>query len=242
MNYPNPHGPSCPWFPVTESHGAPNIKWCEETLCQWVSEPANTWSNLGYLIVGLFITYLSFKKNDNFNVKQFGPIIFLMGAGSFYYHMSNFYTSQVLDFLGMFFLVGWVIGTNLIRLGKIKINGLWKFNLALAGVYTLATHTMYLFGIKFQMIVLFSAFIIITSEIMAAKMQKISYKWFYTSVVIMICAFSFSLSDHRRLWCDPSQHGWFSQGHAVWHWLGAMAMMTIYLHYSQPALQKEAQV
>ena len=242
MNYPNPHGPSCPWFPITESHGAPNIKWCEETLCQLITEPANTWSNLGYLIVGLVLTYLAFKKNHNSNIKQYGPIIFLMGAGSYYYHMSNFYTSQIVDFLGMFFFVGWVIGTNLIRLGKLQFKNLWKFNLGLAAFYTLGMHIMYKTGIKFQMIVLISGFIIITTEIMARKIQKISYKWFFASLVFLTAAFSFSISDNRRIWCDPSQHGWFSQGHAVWHWLGAISMIAIYMHYSQPALQKKTKV
>ena len=38
----NPHGVGCPWHSITETWGAPNVKWCEETLCQWISEPANT--------------------------------------------------------------------------------------------------------------------------------------------------------------------------------------------------------
>ena len=120
MAYPNPHGPSCPWYDITEKTGAPNIKWCEETLCQWVSEPANTWSNLGYIIVGVFIIYLANKHKHNSNLKQFGPIVIFMGAMSLFYHQSNFYGSQILDFVGMFFFVGWAIGQNLIRLGKLK--------------------------------------------------------------------------------------------------------------------------
>jgi hypothetical protein len=91
MNYPNPHAPSCPWYPVTEKVGAPNIKWCEETLCQWVSEPANTWSNLGYMIVAVIIMYLVNKNNQDSKLKQLGPIIFFMGAMSFFYNQNNFY-------------------------------------------------------------------------------------------------------------------------------------------------------
>ena len=94
MNYPNPHGQSCPWFPQAESWGGPNVKWCEETLCHWISEPALTWSNLSYILVAIVITYLSFKNKDDIKLKQFGPIIFFMGAMSFFYHLSNFYGSQ----------------------------------------------------------------------------------------------------------------------------------------------------
>lgn len=242
MAYPNPHGPSCPWYEITEKTGAPNIKWCEETLCQWVSEPALTWSNLGYLIVGLFVLYLGIKNKHNAHMKQFGPIIFFMGAMSFFYHQSNFYGSQILDFIGMFFFVGWAIGMNLIRLSKIKSNQLVWFNLSLASVYTVAMHAMYVTDIKFQVIVLISGFIILATEFMARNVVKVKYNWFITTILVLIVAFGFSISDGQRIWCDPTQHGWFSQGHAMWHWVAAIGMLTIYFHYSQPALKPTEKV
>lgn len=242
MAYPNPHGPSCPWYEITEKTGAPNIKWCEETLCQWVSEPSLTWSNLGYLIVGLFVLYLGIKNKHNAHMKQFGPIIFFMGAMSFFYHQSNFYGSQILDFVGMFFFVGWAIGMNLIRLGKIKSNQLVWFNLSLASVYTVAMHAMYVTDIKFQVIVLISGFIILATEFMARNLVKVKYTWFITTILVLIVAFGFSISDGQRIWCDPTQHGWFSQGHAIWHWVAAIGMLTIYFHYSQPALKPTEKV
>lgn len=237
MTYPNPHGPSCPWYDITEKTGAPNIKWCEETLCTWVSEPANTYSNIGYMVVALILVYLGIKHRHNSNMRQYGPIIFFMGAMSFFYHQSNFYPSQILDFVGMFFFVGWALGMNLVRLGKLKYKNLIWFNLGLGTFYTLAMHAMYLTDIKFQGIVLVSGFAIITTEIKARNLVKVHYKWFFTTLTTLIVAFGFSISDGKRIWCDPTQHGWFSQGHAVWHWVASIAMLTLYLHYSQPALR-----
>lgn len=237
MTYPNPHGPSCPWYDITEKMGAPNIKWCEETLCSWVSEPANTYSNIGYLIVGLILVYLGIKNRHNSNMRQYGPIIFFMGAMSFYYHQSNFYGSQILDFVGMFFFVGWAIAMNLVRLEKLKYKNMIWFNLGLGTVYTLAMHAMYVTDIKFQGIVLISGFAILTTEVMARKKAVVHYKWFASTIVILIVAFGFSISDGKRIWCDPTQHGWFSQGHAVWHWIASIAMLTLYLHYSQASLR-----
>lgn len=236
VSYTNPHAPGCPWHSITEAQGAPNIKWCEETLCQWVSEPANTWSNLGYLIVALLITFIAFKNNHNKSLKQFGPIIFFMGAMSFFYHQSNFYGSQILDFIGMFFFVGWAMGMNLIRLGKMKEKFLIPFNLSVAIVLTIIMHVMYITGVKFQMLVLFAGFFILTTEIMAQKKLKSDVRWFWVSIAILVLAFSFSISDGQRLWCVPENHGWFSQGHALWHWTAAIAMFTIYKHYSQSKL------
>ena len=64
MSYQNPHQMQCTWYDLTEKYGAPNIKWCEQTLCQFISEPANTWSNLGFLMVGILI-YVYATKNKH---------------------------------------------------------------------------------------------------------------------------------------------------------------------------------
>ena len=239
VEYINPHAPSCPWYDITEKTGAPNIKWCEETLCQWISEPANTWSNLGYLIVGLVIFYLSKKNQHNKEMTQFGPIIFFMGAMSFFFHQSNFYLSQMMDFVGMFLFVGWVMGMNLIRLGHLKRKHLMTFNFGLCFALTALTHVMYVYGVKFQGIVLISGFIIIATEIMARKITKTNYAFFILTISTLILAFGFSIADGKRIWCDPTQHGWFSQGHAIWHWVASWAMLFIYLHFSQTALRPQ---
>jgi hypothetical protein len=239
MNYQNPHGPTCPWYDITERVGAPNLKWCEETICQWVSEPSNTWSNIGFLVCGLVILFYGIKKNHHSNMKQFGPIIFLMGAMSLFYHLSNFYGTQILDFVGMFLFVGWVIGMNLVRLGKLKSNKVLWFNLGFCFLNCLIMHVMYLTGLKFQALILISGFVIVATEFMARKLIKVHYNWFFASLAILIFAFGFSISDGQRIWCDPSQHGWFSQGHALWHWIGSLAMFTIYMHFSQAALSPQ---
>ncbi len=236
MNYQNPHGPSCPWYSFAESQGSPNIKWCEETLCQWISEPANTWSNLGYLIVAVVMTYLAFKNKQRFELKQFGPIIFLMGAMSFYFHQSNYYTSQLLDFIGMFLFVGWVLGMNLIRLDVIKKNHLITFNLLSCALLVGVVHLMYKTGMKFQMTIIFYGVINLITEVLAHKKKAVDHKWLGVAVLFLGLAFSFSILDGKRIWCVPQNHGLFSQGHALWHWISAIAMFAIYKHYSQPKL------
>lgn len=233
MIYNNTHGPSCPWYDITEKLGAPNIKWCEETICEWISEPANTWSNLGYLIVGLIVTYLAFKNKQSPELKQFGPIVFLMGAMSFFYHQSNFYGSQILDFIGMFFFVGWVIGINLIRLGKLQRKNFIIFNLVSGLLLTGLVHVMYLYGIKFQSIVLFAAIGILITEIQLRRKESYDMSWFVAALITMAVAFVFSILDGKRIWCTPENHGWVEQGHAVWHWISSLAMFMIFKHYSQ---------
>lgn len=233
MPYPNPHGLTCPWFDTTNALGSPNIKWCEETLCNWISEPANTWSNLGYLIVALGICYRSWQNKDPLSLRIFGPIIIFMGSMSFFYHQSNFYGSQVLDFIGMFIFVGWAIGMNLIRMGVSHPKKLIPFIAAFTLTLTALVHIMYRSGLKFQGLILVSALIIVATEFRAQKIKATPFFWFYASLGLLTIALSFSVADAQRIWCDPSSHGWFSQGHAIWHWIAALAMGTIYHHYQR---------
>ena len=39
----------CPWSGWTP----PNVDWCEEELCGWIVNPADTWSNLAYIVFGI---------------------------------------------------------------------------------------------------------------------------------------------------------------------------------------------
>lgn len=238
MQYQNPHAPGCYWHSYAENYGAPNIKWCEETLCQFISEPANTWSNLGYLIAAFIIVAIGNSRKDSFTFKQYGLIVFFMGAMSLFYHQSNYYLSQILDFVGMFFMVGWVIGINLIRLEKLSKSKLFLFNFITGSILTALMHWMYVAGIKFQGIVLLSAFVIIATEFMARKKFQVTYKNFYLALGTLAVAFGFSIADGKRIWCVPTDHGWFSQGHAIWHWVAAVAMVFIYLHFSQKAIRE----
>lgn len=236
MNYPNPHGPSCPWYSFAEATGSPNVKWCEETLCQWVSEPANTWSNLGYIAVSLGLFFWARSKRHPQNLRLFPVVVLVMGAISFFYHQSNFYGTQVLDFVGMFIFVGWVSGMNLVRARKLQSRWLLSYMGIYTAVLTLVLHGMYVTGLKIQVLMLIGALLIVITEILATRVKKVTYPYFFASLGLLGAALTCSLLDHTRVWCDPAQHGVFSQGHAWWHWLSSVAMITIYLHYSQPLL------
>lgn len=242
MSYPNPHGPSCPWYPYAGSVGAPNIKWCEETVCAWISEPANTWSNIAYLVAAAFIMWRAYKGGHNSLLRLFGPIVFIMGSISFIYHMSNFYGTQILDFVGVFLLVSWTSGMNLIRAGKLKPKRLVPYIIAYNVLNVVLVHLMYGAGLKFQFLMLIGAFFILATEMLASKKLEVKYHWFVTSLTLLTLAITCSILDYSRVWCDPNLHGLFSQGHAWWHWISSVAMVTIYLHYSQIALAPQQQL
>lgn len=245
--YVNPHQHQCPWYPHAEMLGAPNIKWCEETLCQWISEPANTWSNIAYLIAALYIFWSASKKRY-IELNLFAPIMFVLGSASFIYHMSNNYLSQVFDFIGMFILVYWLFVINLKRLGVIERKQYLPIMGGLIAISLVILHLMYLSFLKYQYIILFNVVMIAVTEYLNFKKSSnssennsldnkslsehpTSYRHFFIGFTLIFLAKIFSLLDGMRVMCDPTNH-WF-QGHAMWHLLGAIALTFIYKHYEQ---------
>ncbi|MBL8634135.1 MAG: ceramidase domain-containing protein [Myxococcales bacterium] len=238
---PNPHPPGCFWHSYAESFGAPNVKWCEETLCQFVSEPANSWSNLGYLIAALAVGIVSLRRRDRPSLTLLSPVLFVLGSMSLLYHLSNFYGSQILDFVGMFGLVGWVVGMNLMRASKLAERHLLRFVIVLVVALTAVMQVMRALGLKYQLLIVLATLLISLSELLIRHHRRVLYRYFALSNLLLVIALGFSLSDVTRRFCDPQQHGWFSQGHALWHWISSLAMWTIFLHYSQPALRLASQ-
>lgn len=232
--YVNPHGHSCPWYPAAELLGAPNVKWCEETLCHWVSEPANTWSNVLYLLVAFYIWW-SANKTKQKELIWLGPAMFIMGTFSLVYHMSNNYLTQIFDFIGMYAFVFWLIVLNFRRLEWVSREKQIHLMVGLSTACTILIHLMYITHTRFQMIIALAVVVILITEYLCFKKseKKIKYKMLTTGFVLILIAQAFSLMDLARveLICDPQNH-WF-QGHAAWHIIGAIGLTFAYKHWEQ---------
>ncbi len=227
--YPNPHPDGCFWHGVAEVVGAPNIKWCEETLCALVSEPSNTWSNLPYLTFGIWF-WLRLRRSPHAELRWMGPAMFLMGLFSFVYHASNNYVSQVFDFIGMYLFVFWLLVINLRRLGVLAHKAQLPTFVALCVGGTALVHGMYVAGLKFQLIVAVSAVTLVATEFMARRREAVRppIRTFATALVFLALAQTASLLDASRILCDPQS--WL-QGHAVWHVLAAIGLAFAVRHY-----------
>jgi hypothetical protein len=226
----NPHPPGCPWHSVAENYGIPVVKYCEETLCGWISEPANTWSNIGYVIA--FLVLYKWSRGRDYRLRWFPWAMLIMGLGSFFYHMSNTYITQIVDYIGMYVMVYWMIVCNLTRAGVSfkKSLGVYILLMILSQV---VMHVMFINRMNYQVIIVGSGALVLISEIWANKKWpgKVSFKWLGLGLVFVGIAQGFSLLDARRIWCDPTNH-WI-QGHALWHWISALGLTVAYKHWEQ---------
>jgi hypothetical protein len=221
----------CPWSPLRDRYGAPNLDWCESADCAWIEEPANTWSNLAYLAVALALGLLA--RGDR-RVMSLAWIAAFLGVASLLYHASNNGLTQFFDFLGMFVYVSRLLSWNCKRLAA------WSWNradYALAGLI-LANTALFFFvfptlGWPVQWIILANSLLIIGQEILirvrAPAAAGREYRYYAAGLGLLLVAAVFSAVDLARIYCEP-ENDWL-HGHALWHLVSAASIGCIAAFY-----------
>jgi hypothetical protein len=222
----------CPWVDLRESTGLPDVLWCEKQLCEWIAAPANTWSNLGYVGVAFLFMWM-LRKEKSENLRFYWVAAQWVGWTSFIYHASLFYVSQVVDFLGMYVFFFLILTQNAARNGWIKPNRVKRSVWILSIVTTIVSGALSKLGMRLQPVVMGLIVLILVTEYLAAKKatKKINYKFLALSLTSLGIGAAFSASDVTRRFCDPENH-WI-QGHALWHYFGAIALYFTVHHFRQ---------
>lgn len=202
----------------------PDIKHCEANLSGWVAAPANTWSNLTYIAVGLWI-YKRSTKHNALSAGGLGPVSVVVGATSFVFHASYTFAGQILDYAGMFLLLGWALSRGLIRADLLSEKGALRF---WASLFTGSLAALFAFralGWGIQTIVLVQALTLVALEIrlMVVERDAPSYTAFWLMQFLMVISYSCWHIDHADFACRPDNH-WL-QFHAIWHIITAAAFV-----------------
>lgn len=212
--------------------GAPNLDWCEAPVPGLFEEPANTLSNLAYVVVAVLILRGAGQAR---HVRYVGHTVFWMGLCSLVYHASNNALSQVLDFVGMFAFLGLLLTYNARRLGLLGPAN-FRFHLGTAVmVNLLLLVSLRAFGLPIQMIVVANSVVILGAETILFWRTRVEaparYGMLSIGLVLMAAASVCSTLDLERIWCDPHDHVF--QGHAAWHLLSAGAIFCFARFYAQ---------
>jgi len=223
--------PGCPWYELAELR-PPNVDWCELERCAWVVEPANTWSNLAYVGVGIALLWLA-RDAASREVRFFGPAALIVGVSSGIYHASTTFVLQVLDFLAMYVFCFLLLTVNARRAGWLRAEA-WpaRFAQLVVGT-TLLTVAVDFLEVPIQGLVFLLILAIVGSELWLRRREPAgaSFGFFLLAMALIAGAAVFSLLDVTRTWCDPRHP--FLQGHAIWHVLSAASLFAAWLHYRQ---------
>jgi vacuolar-type H+-ATPase subunit I/STV1 len=207
------------------------VKWCEATLCSWVNEPANAWSNLVYLAVGLWCAW-RWHSTGSRAMGRFAWTTSLVGVLSFVFHATNNFATQLLDFIGMYVLAFLLVALNLRRMGWLRPERVGHVHVGLTVGCTLAIPVMRHVRIPYQLVVLVAVLVIVGTEVSLSRRadRRESYRDFWRAVGLMAAAAACSVVDVTRVWCEPDNH-WL-QGHALWHLLSALALLFAARHHA----------
>jgi len=221
--------PHCPWYKEQQAYGPPNVNWCEPTRCAIINEPANTWSNLGLLLAGAVIV-MKLNEAKEKTLRDFGFAVIVTGLFSFTYHATNNFFSQFFDFLGMYLSVCIPLAMQTQRLRGENPRHYHAFFWFYMFLSTCMFWFFTLWDIPIQhTIILQTVGIIVLELICKAKAgAKLPMKWFWTSLVLMGTAQTFSQLDIKRIWCEPENL--ILHGHAIWHVFSGLGLMTLGLH------------
>jgi hypothetical protein len=216
----------CPWGFSTPSLAA----FCEESLCAWIRQPANTWSNIGFFIVGWII--LRHAKKYNFeHLNGWAYISLITGLGSTAFHATETMFGGCFDFISLYLGASYMLAVNIRRLThweKPKI--LFVFWLSFFVTTALMLYRDD-FARPIYMIEGLLCCIFLEIYLYIKQGKNVRYGWLKAYWVVFGAAFSLWSLDAAKIYCDPQNH-WIS-GHALWHLLDALAIYLVYRFYMQ---------
>ncbi|MFI5347186.1 MAG: ceramidase domain-containing protein [Elusimicrobiota bacterium] len=213
-----PLPPGSPW----SSWARPDIHHCEANLAGWIAAPADTWSNLAYLAVGLWLW-----RGPKGPGRALGAISVAVGLCSFAFHASYTYPGQVLDYAAMFLLTAWLLARGAVRAGWMEaglLNAAWA---ALVGASLSVFGLFHARGIPVQTIMLAHVAAVTAQERWIARSARraASYAPFAAALGLIAAAYACWRLDHADGFCAPENH--FFQWHALWHVLTAAAFLPL---------------
>lgn len=227
--------------------GVGATRFCEATRPGIVAQPANTWTNLGFLIVGLGLGWQASRDvaarkaatwsnplvTTVFYPASAGVCSILIGAGSTALHASTTRWGAEFDLLAMHLWGAWMISyatVRLLRLGDREFVSLWMTQ-AVALATRLAMGEPYavlkgstLFGTMVGMAIAIE----LVGRWRNRHRQRIDGRYLAWSVATFLAGYGCYLaSGSDGPWCDPHSP-W--QGHAAWHLLCAGSTAFVYLY------------
>ncbi|MCA9883646.1 MAG: ceramidase domain-containing protein [Anaerolineaceae bacterium] len=203
-------------------------------------QPANTWSSLAFVLIGLLIfaqvAYDSLYPHPTYNnilIKTpmyglvFGMAMLVVGFGSAFYHASLSFIGQFTDVAGMYLATSFMLVYVIQRWAKWSVTTASLvyvvLNIVLAIALVVIPDTRrYLFGI-----VLVIA-LIIEGVWYWQTSPTIDVRWLLIGLVLFVAAFGIWILDINHILCDPHS---LIQGHSGWHTLTAIASGLLYIYY-----------
>lgn len=222
------------------------MMFCEHAHSGYIKQPANSFSNLAFSVVGLMMAWQTYqnkyKAKNKMTATIFYPLLLslsliLLGAGSFAMHATNTTAGGFFDLLGMFLFSCFVSSYAIVRwfrLTDLFFILLYGLGVSIGAYLYLFTEGRF-FGVLSGSTLWFAIHLLLATffELLLRYVRKIEITaalgW--AGIFTLLLAFLiWNLSrTQESVWCDP--YSWF-QGHAVWHVLNAVGAALVFGYYT----------
>jgi hypothetical protein len=234
------------WLGKDVGRGA---NFCEAARDWVVRQPANTFSNVGFVAAGLLIAWhASIRKHVPTNplahhhlATAVACLVVLLGPGSAAMHATQSAIGGDLDMLSMYLVASfaaayavmrWLRGgvqlvaaTFVAGVAFCELVGLWGGKLPVVTYPGNGAFAILLVGAT-------------ALEVLIMRRREVHAQRAYAYASLASILIAFAIWNATKTWlCDPQS---FIQGHAIWHVLGAMSAYFLYRYYASEEAGDEA--
>lgn len=208
---------------------------CEAARSGAVRQPANAFSNTGFVVAGLLIAWQAGRPSALGDVltrplaTAYACVVVLLGPASAAMHATQSALGGELDLLSMYLVASFAAGhalTRLLRRGSVFFAQVFLLLVAacqLVGLYPREIPVVMFAGNVAFGLLLVTA---ISIEVRLSRRgpARTDLRWGGAALLVMVVAFAIWNASQHGL-CDPHS---LLQGHAFWHLLGALSSYLLF--------------
>jgi Ceramidase len=206
--------------------GKPTIQFAENNLSGCIAQPANTFSNIAYIIIAIMAAFVLAKTKSKL-LYLFPFVYVLIGFTSGFYHASATFVGQFFDFFSIYML-----GSVLIYFAaKRSLNISTKLLTFILIFLTFGLGFVLWYAPFLRIFIAFGElFLLLYLEYKNRKLYHTTYTHFATALRVFLVAFGIWMLDETMIWdIDWLEH--YINGHAIWHILTAVSLWFVFKHY-----------
>lgn len=229
------------WFGLAVGTGG---AFCEASRKGLIKQPANTWSNLAFIVVGLIIAWQlskeKFGANKNTITQKFfygvffACVVILLGPGSMAMHATEASMGGFFDMLSMYMMASFAFAYAVERFYGLSVIGfILLFSITLVACVLIQDLPYQVPVVGYMGNFIFAVFILLTIivELLNGYVRKLAQdkRFGYAALGTLLFAFLlWNLWQDDSYLCDPQS---LIQGHAMWHILDAVAVYFLFRYY-----------
>jgi len=217
--------------------------YCEAIREGRVAQPANAWSNAGFVFAGLAVlAHLkrrgpALMASDAFYPRLYGALGVFLGLGSFAFHGTMRAWGGAADLISMYAYIAFVVAYDLARIGEWPRRRFVAVFLGVTAVPSVALAVVAPEHGKWLFAALVGAALVLETAVSVPAMRPWSPRpidparrpWFWAGLGSFFAANAvWNVSHTGGPWCDPHS---LLQGHGLWHLLSALAVWCFYLYF-----------